>query len=100
MDGWETRRKRKPGHDFCIIEMAAPAVIHGVQLNTAYFTGNHSPGVSIQAAEVLDPPLQALTRQSVMGSAASDSHVQLADTSKVSPRPYEQSLRAKPPSAT
>ncbi|KAJ8316816.1 hypothetical protein KUTeg_004720 [Tegillarca granosa] len=24
MDGWETRRKRKPGHDWCIIQLALP----------------------------------------------------------------------------
>lgn len=29
MDGWETRRKRIAGHDWCIIKLAAKCVIKG-----------------------------------------------------------------------
>ena len=31
MDGWESRRKRSPGHDHCIIRLGVPGVIHGVE---------------------------------------------------------------------
>lgn len=48
MDGWETRRKRIPGHDWCIIKLAAPALIRGFTVDTAFFTGNFAPRVSIQ----------------------------------------------------
>ena len=27
MDGWETRRKRIPGHDFCIIKLGLPGIV-------------------------------------------------------------------------
>ena len=40
MDGWETRRKRTTGHDFCVVRLARPGVIHGVDLDTSHFTGN------------------------------------------------------------
>jgi allantoicase len=50
MDGWETRRKRTQGHDYCIIKLGLPGVIKGFLVDTAFFTGNHSPFVSIQAA--------------------------------------------------
>ncbi|XP_031171760.2 allantoicase-like [Sander lucioperca] len=49
MDGWETRRKRIPGHDWCIIQLGVPGQIYGIDVNTSFFTGNHSPYVSIQA---------------------------------------------------
>uniref|UniRef100_A0A3B3YUP6 Allantoate amidinohydrolase n=1 Tax=Poecilia mexicana TaxID=48701 RepID=A0A3B3YUP6_9TELE len=49
MDGWETRRKRIPGHDWCIIQLGVPGLIHGLDVDTSFFTGNHSPYVSIQA---------------------------------------------------
>lgn len=52
MDGWETRRRRSPGHDWCIIKLGIPGVIHGVDLDTAFFTGNYTPRVSIQAARL------------------------------------------------
>src|SRR5204862_4185657 len=29
MDGWETRRRRTPGHDWCIVRLGAPGVVHG-----------------------------------------------------------------------
>jgi allantoicase len=49
MDGWESRRKRTPGHDHCIIRLGVPGVIHGVDIDTSFFTGNYPPQVSIEA---------------------------------------------------
>ncbi|KAK1170230.1 allantoicase [Acipenser oxyrinchus oxyrinchus] len=50
MDGWETRRKRIPGHDWCIIQLGVSGVIHGFDVDTSFFTGNYAPSISIQAA--------------------------------------------------
>lgn len=50
MDGWETRRKRVVGHDWCIIELGLRGSVEAVDVDTAFFTGNHAPRVSIQAA--------------------------------------------------
>jgi allantoicase len=49
MDGWESRRKRTPGHDFCVIRLGIPGRIHGVDIDTRYFTGNYPPRASIDA---------------------------------------------------
>ncbi|CAH1784999.1 unnamed protein product [Owenia fusiformis] len=68
MDGWETRRKRKPGHDWCIIQLGVPGTIHGFNVDTSYFTGNFVPKISIQAAS-LDKMLPA--RTSAMGTKCS-----------------------------
>ncbi|XP_043963075.1 allantoicase [Gambusia affinis] len=57
MDGWETRRKRIPGHDWCIIQLGVPGLVHGLDVDTSFFTGNHSPHVSIQAACLDELPL-------------------------------------------
>ncbi|MEV6301591.1 allantoicase [Actinoplanes sp. NPDC051861] len=51
-DGWETRRRREPGHDFAIVRLGAPGVIHGVDVDTAFFTGNYPPHASVEAVEV------------------------------------------------
>ena len=48
MDGWESRRKRTPGHDHCIIRLGIPGVVHGVDIDTSFFTGNFPPHVSIE----------------------------------------------------
>ena len=49
MDGWESRRKREPGHDYCIIRLGVPGVLHGVDIDTRFFTGNFPPQASIDA---------------------------------------------------
>lgn len=52
MDGWESRRKRTPGHDWCIIQLATSGKIYGVDIDTNHFLGNHPPHASIEAANV------------------------------------------------
>src|SRR5690242_16846414 len=49
MDGWETRRKRTTGHDWCIVKLARPGIVKGVDLDTSHFTGNFPPAASIEA---------------------------------------------------
>ncbi|MEZ5545532.1 MAG: allantoicase [Lysobacteraceae bacterium] len=49
MDGWETRRKRGPGHDWCIVRLARPGTIAGLDLDTSHFTGNFPPAASVEA---------------------------------------------------
>ena len=56
MDGWETRRRRSPGHDWCIVRLGLPGVIHGVIVDTAFFRGNFPESCSIEAATVLGTP--------------------------------------------
>lgn len=49
MDGWESRRKRGPGHDWCVVKLARPGRIHGLDLDTSHFTGNYPPAASVEA---------------------------------------------------
>ncbi|MBB4930333.1 allantoicase [Lipingzhangella halophila] len=49
-DGWETRRRRSPGHDWAIVRLGAPGVVHGVVVDTSWFTGNYPPEISVEAA--------------------------------------------------
>src|SRR5438045_514625 len=48
MDGWESRRKRTPGHDHAIIRLGAPGVIRGFVIDTAFFRGNYPAECSIE----------------------------------------------------
>lgn len=49
MDGWESRRRRTEGYDWCIIKLNIPGEVHSFEVDTCHFTGNYSPMVSIQA---------------------------------------------------
>jgi len=48
MDGWESRRKRTEGHDYCVIRLGVPGVIRGLDIDTSHFTGNYPPQASIE----------------------------------------------------
>lgn len=75
--GWETRRKRIAGHDWAIIKLALPGMIHGFDVDTAFFTGNNTPKVSIQAA-CLDSPTNLVRRPDMMGKCATPEEIQSA----------------------
>ena len=49
MDGWETRRRREPGHDWAIVRLGVPGIVREVVVDTSYFTGNYPPEVSVEA---------------------------------------------------
>jgi allantoicase len=48
-DGWETRRRRDPGHDHAIVRLGLPGVVRGVVVDTSFFLGNYPPHVSVEA---------------------------------------------------
>ncbi len=54
MDGWESRRKRTPGHDWAIIQLATPGKIVGFDIDTNFFLGNHPPHASIEGVYLND----------------------------------------------
>ncbi len=52
MDGWESRRRRTPGHDWCIVRLGVRGIVRGVNVDTRHFSGNHPSHCSIDAAAV------------------------------------------------
>ncbi len=52
MDGWETRRRRTPGHDWCIIRLGLPGIIRGIVVDTSYFRGNYPEHCSFEACAI------------------------------------------------
>jgi allantoicase len=58
MDGWETRRRRTPGHDWCVIQLGLHGVIDHLDIDTNHFRGNHPPFASVDAIRLTDrcPP--------------------------------------------
>jgi allantoicase len=51
-DGWETRRRRTPGHDWAVVRLGTPGVVAGVVIDTAFFTGNYPPQASVEGAAI------------------------------------------------
>lgn len=69
MDGWESRRKRGPGYDHCLIRLGVPGVVKAFDIDTNHFLGNHPPFASVDGAHAVDgEPLEwrPLLRQSAL----------------------------------
>lgn len=56
MDGWETRRRRTPGFDCCLICLALPGRVHGFVVDTSYFTGNYPERCLIEGCSAHEKP--------------------------------------------
>lgn len=56
MDGWESRRRRDPGHDWCLIRLGLPGVLRGVVVDTSHFRGNYPESCSLEACSVQGHP--------------------------------------------
>ena len=67
MDGWETRRRRTPGFDWCIVRLGLPGVIRGVVVDTSHFKGNYPEQCSLEACAIEGLP----TTEQLIGDAAS-----------------------------
>jgi allantoicase len=56
MDGWETRRRRTPGYDWCVIRLGLPGIIRGVVVDTSFFRGNYPEHFSLEACDLGTKP--------------------------------------------
>ena len=50
MDGWESRRRRGGGFDWCVVRLAVPGRVFRFELDTRHFTGNFPPGAALDGA--------------------------------------------------
>lgn len=63
MDGWETRRRRSPGHDWCIVRLGLRGVVRGIVVDTSFFRGNYPEHCSLDGCSVEgNPPAEWLAR--------------------------------------
>ncbi|WP_434362391.1 allantoicase [Parasalinivibrio latis] len=77
MDGWESRRKRGEGYDYCVVRLGLPGLISGLDIDTSFFTGNYPPSASVDACYSLDgDPQDGADWQEILSSASlqGDSH--------------------------
>ena len=74
MDGWETRRKRHAGHDWCIVKLGVAGKIRGLDIDTTFFTGNYPASASLEACYAPNDELEQvewidLLPNSILGSS-------------------------------
>ncbi|GIU91108.1 MAG: hypothetical protein KatS3mg011_0014 [Acidimicrobiia bacterium] len=79
MDGWETRRRRDPGHDFAILRLGIPGVVRRVEVDTTWFKGNHAPAFGLDGLGA-DPSTQLGSLLAARWHTLVDRHDLAADT--------------------
>src|SRR5687767_9727005 len=52
MDGWESRRRREPGHDHCVVRLGLRGIVRQVVVDTAFFTGNYPSECALEGCDV------------------------------------------------
>ena len=63
-DGWETKRRRGPGHDWVIIKLGAPGRLHHIEIDTAHFKGNFPESCLLEACNAEGLAVESLTDSS------------------------------------
>jgi allantoicase len=53
-EGWETRRRRTPGHDWVVIRLGAPGAVLRVEVDTRQFKGNAPGACSLEACALAE----------------------------------------------
>jgi allantoicase len=54
-DGWETRRHNPEPFDWVVVRLGvASGTVDGVEVDTAFFSGNHAPAISVEGCFSLD----------------------------------------------
>ena len=51
-DGWETRRRRGPGHDWVVLRLGRRGVVERVDLDTTHFKGNFPESASLEGCDL------------------------------------------------
>jgi allantoicase len=69
MDGWETRRRRTPGCDWCVVKLGLRGMIKGVNIDTSFFTGNYPSHASLEARDGKGSWVEILPKTELKGNS-------------------------------
>lgn len=75
-EGWETRRSHTDGHDWCIVRLGIPGIIHGVIVDTTGFRGDYPESCSIEGSADENVWMSLLPRSSLEGDSPNPFHVE------------------------
>ena len=67
MDGWESRRRRTPGYDWCVVKLGLRGVIRGLNVDTSFFTGNYPSHASVDARDGSGAWIEILQKTELKG---------------------------------
>lgn len=64
MDGWESRRRRDDGYDWCVLRLGLRGIPKGFCVDTNHFRGNHPAACSVEVLESEETDVERLIKSS------------------------------------
>ena len=84
-DGWETKRRRGAGHDWCVVKLGATGTIKRVEVDTWHFKGNYPESCSIEVSRAEDDTnLDALFWEELLPNTRLQAHTSHIFTDELS----------------
>jgi allantoicase len=78
-DGWETKRRRGEGYDWCVIKLGNEGTIKRVEVDTSHFKGNYPESCSIEVCRAGDDAnFDALDWQELLPNSKLQAHTRHA----------------------
>ncbi len=73
-DGWESQRRRGPGHDWCIVKLGTAGTITRVEVDTSHFKGNYPESCSLEGGMSTDGDLDSIKWRELLPMAKLQAH--------------------------
>jgi allantoicase len=83
-DGWETKRRRGEGFDWCVIKLGNEGTIKRVEVDTSHFKGNYPESCSIEVCRAGDDAnFDAIDWQELLPNSKLQAHTQHAFVNEI-----------------
>lgn len=73
-DGWESQRRRGPGHDWCIVKLGTSGIVTRVEVDTSHFKGNYPESCSLEGGVSVDGGLDSIEWKELLTTSKLQAH--------------------------
>ena len=82
-DGWESRRRRGPGHDWCIVKLGSKGTVSRIEVDTSHFKGNYPESCSMDGGTWTGEDLESIVWTELLPMTKLQAHTNHAFTETV-----------------
>jgi allantoicase len=73
-DGWESQRRRGPGHDWCVVKLGTKGTITRIEIDTSHFKGNYPESCSLEAGTSTDDGIDNIEWRELLAMSRTQAH--------------------------
>lgn len=73
-DGWETKRRRSEGYDWCVVKLGTAGNIRRVEVDTSHFKGNYPESCSIEVCRAENENLENVSWRELLSNSKLQAH--------------------------